>query len=150
VSHYGHGSGYVAPIGIGRLTMIDWNTLLALGIKGAPAAAVTLFVVWAIWFVVRLFKRVMAAFSRAPAASTSQAAKPRKAVRIEPVLDAVDGRDRPQIEEISVNDLQGAVVALSLRVDSLERQVTELKAPREQTKRTLRVIESDHGHLDRR
>jgi|tagenome__1003787_1003787.scaffolds.fasta_scaffold20088397_1 hypothetical protein len=127
--------------------MIDWNTVFALGMKGAPAAAVTLFAVWAVWFIVRLFKRIAGAFRRAPAIPRSGAAKPRNAVRIEPVLDR-DSRQRPQTDEIMVDDLKGAVVALSLRVDSLERQVAELKAPREQTRRTLRVIEGDHGYLD--
>src|SRR4051794_26523732 len=117
------------------LLMIDWNRALEIGINGAPAAAYTVCVVWAIWFIRRLFRSLARHLTRTPEATEAQAPIPRRGVRIEPVLERIRSRTEPDREETSLESLRESVAALVVRVELLEQQIASLKADRDQPKR---------------
>ena len=125
--------------------MIDWGWVLDVAIRGAPAAAFTLLVVWAVWLVVRLFKRVAGFFRRGREPDQVRPPTPSNAVRIEPVIGAAEKPTVATAQEATVQDLKASVVALNLRVNAIERQLSASSTPYGQVKRTLRIIQGAEG-----
>jgi hypothetical protein len=124
--------------------MIDWGWVLDVAIRGTPAAAFTLLVVWTVWLVVRLFKRIAAFFRRKQQPEQVRAPSPRTPVRIEPVIGAAENSAVASAQDATVQELKASVVALNLRVDALERQLSS-STSHGQVKRTLRVIQGEEG-----
>jgi hypothetical protein len=48
-------------------------------------------------------------------------------------------------QDATVQELKASVVALNLRVDGIERQLSSSSTPHGQVKRTLRVIQGEEG-----
>src|SRR5215211_8650036 len=109
--------------------MIDWGWVLDVAIRGAPAAAFTLLVVWAVWLVVRLFKRVAGFFRRGREPDQVRPPTPSNPVRIEPVIGAAEKPTVAAAQEATVQDLKASVVALNLRMDAIERQLSSSSTP---------------------
>lgn len=125
--------------------MIDWGWVLDVAIRGAPAAAFTLLVVWTVWLVVRLFKRIAGLFRRKQQPDQVHARSPRTPVRIEPVIGAAENPTVVTAQDTTVQELKASVVALNLRVDAIERQLSSSSTSHGQVKHTLRVIQGEQG-----
>jgi hypothetical protein len=125
--------------------MIDWGWVLDAAIRGTPAAAFTLLVVWAVWLVVRLFKRIAGLFRRRQQPDQVRAPSPRTPVRIEPVIEAAENQAVAGVQDAAVQELKASIVALNLRVNALERQLSSSSTSYGQVKRTLRVIQGEEG-----
>jgi hypothetical protein len=125
--------------------MIDWGWALDVAIRGAPAAAFTLLVVWTVWVVVRLFRRVAGFFRRKQQSDQVRPPSPPHPVRVEPVIGAAEKSAVATPPDATVQDLKASVVALNLRVDALERQLSASSTPHGQVKRTLRIIRGEEG-----
>jgi hypothetical protein len=125
--------------------MIDWDWVLDVAIRGAPAAAFTLVLVWTVWWVMRLLKRIAGFFGRKQQRDQVRAPSPRTPVRIEPVIGAAEKPAAAAAQEATVQDLKASVVTLNLRMDAIERQLSSSSTPHGQVKRTLRVIHGEEG-----
>ena len=125
--------------------MIDWGWVLDVAIRGAPAAAFTLLVVWTVWLVVRLFKRIVGFFRRKQQPDQVPAPSPRTPVRIEPLIGAAENPTAATTQDAPVQELKASVVALNLRADAIERQLSSSSTSYGQVKRTLRVIQGEEG-----
>jgi hypothetical protein len=122
--------------------MIDWNKVLEIGIEGAPAAALTLFLVWAVWFVRRLFQRIAQFFRRDRQPAQVRPMASAQPARIEPVLTLDAPSEVSASGDTDADDLKGSVDALTRRVEALERRLAAPPAPRG-PENLLRVVTSE-------
>jgi hypothetical protein len=125
--------------------MIGLDRIVEIGIAGAPAVAVILLVVWAIWFVRRLLQRIARFFRGEPQPDQAQPEIARRPMRIEPVLEPAAFAQGANSENSAIiRELKETITALTRRVAALEERLALPPVPRDPG-HGLRIIKTDEG-----
>jgi hypothetical protein len=122
--------------------MIDWVKVLRIGIDGAPAAAFTLFLVFAVWFIRRLLQGVARLIRKDRQTAQDRPKASTGPVRIEPVLGSGIPLESSATEGADPEHLKKSIELLTRRVEALEtRLVSSPRGPGS----ALRVVKIDEA-----
>jgi hypothetical protein len=99
--------------------MLDWDTVISLGLDWAPTMIIVLLAAWAAWFVWRLLRRVFRLIGGKPESAPTPTQPHLTHERREPILG-------PTTSATTIPDAAD-VLALKASIDALTRQIAILE-----------------------